>query len=242
MIREARNTEASGGQFSGEPTKAFMDHMSKLIPPGIHFDLGCGSGIYLFEIWKRRKDIKLCGIEISKNRFNVANQIHKNAGSEVLIELGDICRMGPIPSTVTSLWMHDTVWTEDVIAASTKLVLENASIVTVVCVKSRPELISRGPFKLSETFQFCLRGQQTQRTALVYIRTQLQDVGAARDRVVQVTRAHFKEDIQSYKGETESDKKKDMEVRCRPHSPVASRVFIVGAAGESDPEQMGRWS
>ena len=76
----------------------------------------------------------------------------------------------------------------------------------------------------------------------MYIRTQLQDVAAARERVVQVTRAHFKEDIKSYEGETESDKEKDMEVRCRPHSPVDSRVFIVGSAGESDPEQMGRWS
>ena len=149
--------------------------------------------------------------------------------------------MEEISDTVTSVWMHDTVWTEDVVRKSTELILRNSSIVTVVCVKQRPELTSQGVFKVDAEFQFTLRGGTNQRTAWVYVRAQLESVKSARKRVVEITRAHFKKDIDSYTGDTEAEKMEDMEVRYRLLSPV-THVLIVGNAGRTARWRVGRWS
>ena len=242
MVSEARNTEPDGGQLSGEPSKGFMDFMARILPKGIHMDLGSGAGIYLFELSKRRRDLTLAGIEIRLNRHNIGTQLHQHAQTGATLSNGDIKEMEEIPDTITSVWMHDTVWTEDVVVKSTDLILQNASIVTVVCVKARPELTSQGVFQFQEEFQFTLRGGGNQRTALVYVRAKLESVQSARTRVVEITRAHFKEDSASYLGDTEDQKKKDMQVRYRLLSPVIHRVLIVGIAGQSDRWQVGRRS
>ena len=241
MLTEARNTEADGGELSGEPSKGLLDFMARILPKGIHMDLGCGAGIYLFELSKRRRDLTLAGIEIRLNRHNIGTQLHQTAQTGATLCHGDIKEMEEIPDTITSVWMHDTVWTEDVVVKSTALILRNASIVTVVCVKPRPELTSQGVFKLQEQFQFSLRGGQSQRTASVYVRIQLENVQAARMRVVEITRAHFEKDAHSYRGNTTDAKKKDMEVRYRLLSP-GTHVVIVGKVDQTARWRVGRWS
>ena len=205
-------------------------------------DLGCGAGIYLYEIWKRRSELTLAGIEIGLNRHNIGTKLHQQAKTGATLSRGDIKEMEELPETITSVWMHDTVWTKDVVAKSTDLILRNASIVTVVCVKPRPELTSQGVFQIQEEFSFSLRGGGNQRKALVYVRAKLESVDSARKRVVEITRAHFQEDLDFYEGETNDEKEKDMEVRYRLLSPVTHRVLIVENAGQAVRWQVGRWS
>jgi hypothetical protein len=241
MVAEARNTEADGGELSGEPSKGLLDFMARILPKGTHMDLGCGPGIYLYEIWKRRPELTLAGIEIRLNRHNIGTRLHQHAQTGATLSNGDIKAMQEIPNTITSVWMHDTVWTDDVVVKTTDLILRNASIVTVVCVKPRPELTSQGVFKLQESFQFTLRGGGNQRTASVYVRAKLESVQSARERVVEITRAHFEKDAHSYKGNTEDAKKKDMEVRYRLLSP-GTHVVIVGKVDQTPRWRVGRWS
>ena len=109
--------------------------------------------------------------------------------------------------------MHDTDWTHDVVEASTKLVIENASLEMVVTVQERPQLITEGSFVVVQTFGFTLRSGNTHKTALVYKRTRSTNVQQLRDRVVEVTHSSFARDRESYRGDTEAHKKQDMEVR-----------------------------
>ena len=203
----------TGGELSGEPGEGFVHFMAKKLPKGMHLDLGCATGVYLVLIKKLRPDLEICGVEKQRTRYNMAKHLHVQAGSNAQLSEADILELTHIAEQVTSMFMHDTVWTPDVVNASTKLILENSSLEMVVCVQARPRLITEGSFRVSETFEFALRGNKTHRTALVYTRTRSTNVLQLRSRVVEVTRSRFESTHDFYTGDTMEEKRADMDVR-----------------------------
>ena len=160
-----------------------------------------------------RPDLEIAGVEKLRSRCNMAIQLHALAGFKTQISEHDILKLDSISEMITSVFMHDTVWTHDVVEASTKLVLENASLEMVVTVQERPQLITEGSFVVVQTFGFTLRSGNTHKTALVYKRTRSTNVQQLRDRVVEVTHSSFARDRESYRGDTDARKRQDMEVR-----------------------------
>ena len=214
LLREARNLDSgAGGELSGEPGEGFVNKMAEILPKGYHLDLGCATGVYLVLIKEKRPDLELAGVEIQRIRCNMAEQLHALAGFKTQIRLADILDLDCISETISSVFMHDTVWTQDVVDASTKLVLENASLEMVVTVQERPRLITEGSFAVDQTFDFTLHGGKRHSKALVYKRTRSTNVHQVRKRVTDVTRSFFARDIESYRGGTEAQQKADMEVR-----------------------------
>ena len=214
LLAEARSLDnGEGGELSGEPAEGFVRFMAGILPKGYHLDLGCATGVYLVLIKELRPDLEIAGVEKLRSRCNMAIQLHALAGFKTQISEHDILKLDSISEMITSVFMHDTVWTHDVVEASTKLVLENASLEMVVTVQKRPQLITEGSFVVVQTFGFTLRSGNTHKTALVYKRTRSTNVQQLRDRVVEVTHSSFARDRESYRGDTEAHKKQDMEVR-----------------------------
>jgi hypothetical protein len=245
LLREARNLDnGEGGELSGEPGEGFVNFIAGILPKGYHMDLGCATGVYLALLKEKRPDLDLVGVEKQRSRCNMAKQLHRLAEFKTEISEGDILTLTHISDVITSMFMHDTVWTEDVVLASTKLVLKNSSLEMVVCVQERPRLITEGSFVLSQTFLFTLRGRKKTATALVYTRTRSTNVRQVRNRVDEVTRSHFERDSASYLGETEDQKRADMEVRypfVQYHCDHRSQhTLIIGSLGLPVEREMGR--
>jgi hypothetical protein len=213
LAEASRLDSGEGGELSGEPGEGFVIFMARILPKGYHLDLGCATGVYLVLIKELRPDLELAGVEIQRTRCNMAIKLHELAGFNTQISEHDILELDSISEMITSVFMHDTVWTPDVVEASTKLVLANASLEMVVTVQERPKLITEGSFVVDQTYDFTLRGGKKHATALVYKRTRSTNVKQLRDRVVEVTHSSFTRDCESYLGDTEDQKKMDMEVR-----------------------------
>ena len=214
LLREARNLDnGEGGELSGEPGEGFVNFIAGILPKGYHMDLGCATGVYLVLLKEKRSDLELAGIEIQRVRCNMARNLHAQAGFKTQISECDILKLEHISEMMTSVFMHDTVWTKDVLEASTKLVLENSSLEIVVTVRERPRLITEGSFVVDKTFEFTLRGQRKHSKALVYKRTRSTNVHQVRKRVVDVTRSSFASDRESYLGDSEVRQNQDMMVR-----------------------------
>jgi hypothetical protein len=185
LLSEARSLDnGEGGELSGEPAEGFVHFMASILPKGYHLDLGCATGVYLVLIKELRPDLEIAGVEKLRTRCNMAMQLHALAGFKTQISQHDILKLDSISEMITSVFMHDTVWTHDVVEASTKLVLENASLEMVVTVQERPKLITEGSFVVDQTFDFTLRGGNTHKTALVYKRTRSTNVHQVRSRVL----------------------------------------------------------
>jgi hypothetical protein len=250
LLTAARQLDSgAGGELSGEPGERFVRFMAKMLPKGMHLDLGCATGVYLVLIKELRPDLEICGVEKQRIRLNMAKELHTQAGFNTQLSEADILELTHIAEQVTSMFMHDTVWTPDVVDASTKLVLENSSLEMVVCVQARPRLTTEGSFRVSATFDFTLRGNKTHRTALVYIRTRSTNHLQVRDRCVDVTRSNFTRDSESYLGNTETEKQADMEVR----HPLVQHYVTTGpthfnnrptwiACWRKDGEAAGNWA
>jgi predicted O-methyltransferase YrrM len=214
VLSEARLLDSGvGGELSGEPSEGFVNFMARILPKGYHMDLGCATGVYLVLIKEKRPDLEIAGIEIQRVRCNMARNLHAQAGFKTQISECDILKLEHISEMMTSVFMHDTVWTIDVLEASTKLVLENSSLEIVVTVRERPRLITEGSFVVDQTFEFTLRGGKKHAKALVYKRTRSTNVHQVRKRVVDVTRSSFASDRESYLGDSEVRQKQDMQVR-----------------------------
>jgi hypothetical protein len=214
LVAEARKLDsANGGEMSGEASQAFVDFMAARLPKGSHFDMGCSTGLYLYNLSIARADLTLCGIDINRTRINLAKALFDKATLGIATQEIDILKMTEVPETVTSMFMHDTVWTDDVLEASTRLILENSSLEMVVCVKPRPKLEAEGSFKITERYQFSLRGGKKTTMASVYERTRSTNVQQVRMKVVEVARSCFDRDSEFYAGTTAAEKRANMEVR-----------------------------
>ena len=214
LVTENRNLDSSnGGELSGEASQAFVDFMVVRLPKGSHMDMGCSSGLYLYFLSIKRPELTLVGVDINRNRINMANVLFEKAGFGIATEEIDILKMTEIPKTVTSMFMHDTVWTENVLDASTQLILDNSSLEMVVCVKPRPRLEAEGSFKITERYQFTLRSGKKAATALVYERTRSTNVQQLREKVVEVAKSCFDRDSEFYTGASIVEKRASMEVQ-----------------------------
>jgi hypothetical protein len=214
LLPIARNLDTGRGDegCAGEPHQPFVNRLGDILPPGdILMDMGSSTGCFLFEMFKLRPDMGFHGVEADLVRHKMAQSLHVGLQTKLLHQ--DILQMDSIDPEVTSIFAHDTVWPENVVNASTLLALSSHNLRTFICVKPRPELVASGKFVLSELIPFTLRGGNTQRVASVYNATTVLTTVQLRQMVSDHARHFFSRDRDFYVGETEAEKRKDLEVR-----------------------------
>ena len=239
MARRLDSGDGEGG-LSGEPAQPFVTKLVEILLNGETFlDLGCGSGCFLYELARLRKDLILWGIEVNEVRLKLAKTVHMHLPTT--LERRDILEMEDLPKEVQGIFMHDTVWTPDVVAHSTWLVLNHRALRTVVCVKPRSELVQSGQYVVSQKFAFDLRGGGAQKTATVYVRLSTLDVHGLRALVSSHTETKFSLDREFYVGETEAEKRKDMEVRLLIGvSRLSCTIIVLGPIEATRRRGLGR--
>jgi hypothetical protein len=200
------------GGISGEPSQAFVEFVARVLPQddSLH-DVGCSTGCFLHEVGTKRPDLVLSGVESDLTRVNMAVYLHKDLPTKIWQD--DILSMEKLDAGVTSVFMHDTAWTDNVVAKSTLLMLTSPSLRIIICVRPRPELEASGKFAATEHFVFSLRGGNVTRTATVFKAITALTIPQLRVMVAAHTENNFSNDRDFYVGETESEKRSDMEVR-----------------------------